>query len=49
MRFGSAAPIEAGYLLDDLFVEVIADGCHLPKELLQLIYKVKGADSVFVW
>ena len=43
-RVGGA--IEAGYLLDDLFVEVIADGCHLPKELLQLIYKVKGADRI---
>lgn len=41
-----AGSIEAGYLLDDLFVEVIADGKHLPKELLQLIYKVKGADRI---
>jgi len=41
-----AGAIEAGYLLDDLFVEVIADGKHLPKELLQLIYKVKGADRI---
>jgi len=43
-RVGGA--IEAGYLLDDLYVEVIADGKHLPKELLQLIYKVKGADRI---
>lgn len=41
-----AGAIEAGYLLDDLFVEVIADGKHLPKELLRLIYKVKGADRI---
>ncbi|WP_426351330.1 N-acetylglucosamine-6-phosphate deacetylase [Alloiococcus sp. CFN-8] len=41
-----AGAIEAGYLLDDLYVEVIADGKHLPKELLQLIYKVKGADRI---
>ncbi len=41
-----AGAVEAGYLIDDLFVEVIADGCHLPAELLQLIYKVKGADRV---
>ncbi|HOP74442.1 MAG TPA: N-acetylglucosamine-6-phosphate deacetylase [Bacillota bacterium] len=41
-----AGAVEAGYLLDDLFVEVIADGKHLPKELLQLIYKVKGADRI---
>lgn len=41
-----AGAVEAGYLLDDLFVEVIADGCHLPGELLELIYKVKGADKI---
>lgn len=41
-----AGAIEAGYLLDDLFVEVIADGKHLPKELLQLIYKCKGSDKM---
>ena len=44
--FRVAGAIEAGYLLDDLYVEVIADGCHLPKELLQLIYKVKGPDRI---
>lgn len=44
--FRVAGAIEAGYLLDDLFVEVIADGCHLPKELLQLIYKVKGSNRI---
>lgn len=41
-----AGAVEAGYLLDDLYVEVIADGKHLPKELLQLIYKVKGPDKI---
>lgn len=41
-----AGAVEAGYLLDDLFVEVIADGCHLPGDLLRLIYKVKGADKI---
>ncbi len=41
-----AGAIEAGYLLDDLMVEVIADGKHLPKELLQLIYKIKGSDKI---
>jgi len=41
-----AGAIEAGYLIDDLYVEVIADGCHLPAELLQLIFKIKGADRI---
>ena len=40
--------IEFGYLYDDVFVEVIADGKHLPKSLLQLIYKVKGADRIML-
>ena len=35
---------EAALLLDEVSVEVIADGKHLPKELLRLIYKIKGAD-----
>ncbi len=38
--------VEAGYLYDGLAVEAICDGCHLPKELLQLIYKSKGASKV---
>ena len=34
--------IESALLLDDLAVEVIADGKHLPAELLQLIFRCKG-------
>lgn len=41
-----AGVIEAGYLIDELFVEVIADGKHLPKDLLKLIYKIKGSDKI---
>ena len=41
-----AGAIEAGYLLDGMYVEVIADGKHLPADLLELIYKVKGPDRV---
>ena len=37
---------ESGLCIDDLTVEIIADGCHLPPELLKLIYKVKGPDRV---
>lgn len=43
-RFAGA--IEAGYLLDQLYVEAIADGSHLPAELLRLIYKIKGAQHI---
>ena len=38
--------IESAYLLDDVYVEAIADGCHLPPELLRLIIKLKGAERV---
>ena len=36
--------VEAAYLCDDLTVEIIADGCHLPKALLQMIYRFIGPD-----
>ena len=36
--------VEAGYLLDGLSVEMIADGKHLPKEILRMVWKFKGAD-----
>ena len=38
--------IEAGLNLDELTVQVIADGKHLPLSLLQLIYHCKGADKI---
>lgn len=41
-----AGVVEAGYLFDDLRVEMISDGCHLPEPFLKLIYKVKGPDSI---
>lgn len=37
---------ESAYCLDGLTVEVIADGCHLPPELLRMIVKCKGVDKV---
>ncbi len=38
--------VETAFLDDRIDVEAIADGKHLPKELLQLIYKIKGADKI---
>lgn len=35
--------LEAAYLNDHMTVEIIADGMHLPKELIQLVYKIKGS------
>lgn len=44
--FRIAGAVEAGYFIDDMFVELIADGKHLPNELLSLICKIKGADRI---
>lgn len=44
--FRYAGVIEAGYLHDELDVEIIADGVHLPAPLLKLIMKIKGTDHV---
>ncbi|MFW5787700.1 MAG: N-acetylglucosamine-6-phosphate deacetylase, partial [Halanaerobiales bacterium] len=38
--------VESAYLIDDLTVEIIADGCHLPASLLKLIYKIKGPNKI---
>ncbi len=43
-RYGGA--VESAFLFDDMDVEIIADGKHLPAELLQLIYKIKGSDHI---
>lgn len=44
--FRQAGIVEAAFLLDDMTVEIIADGCHLPASLLKLIYKIKGPDRI---
>ena len=31
---------------DELYVEIIADGKHLPPELIKMIVKIKGTDKV---
>jgi N-acetylglucosamine-6-phosphate deacetylase len=40
--FRYAGVIESAYLYDQLTVEIISDGIHLPPSLLQLIYKQIG-------
>lgn len=44
--FRYAGVIETAYLLDEMDVEIIADGVHLPAPLLKLIYKIKGPDRI---
>lgn len=39
---------EAGLLLDSLSAEIIADGKHMPPELIKLLYKCKGADHMLL-
>jgi N-acetylglucosamine-6-phosphate deacetylase len=38
--------VETTYLRDELYAEIIADGKHLPPDLLKLIYKIKGAERI---
>ena len=38
--------IEATFLRDELSCEIIADGRHLPPELIRMILKIKGEDAV---
>ncbi len=40
-----AGVVESVYLMDEIKVEIIADGSHLPAPLLQLIHKIKGASN----
>jgi N-acetylglucosamine-6-phosphate deacetylase len=42
--FRYAGVIESAYLLDEMDVEIIADGTHLPAPLLKLVYKIKGPE-----
>ena len=44
--FRYAGAVESSYLIDEMNVEIIADGIHLPASLLKLIYKIKGADNI---
>lgn len=41
-----AGVIESAYIIDEMDVEIIADGIHLPAPLLKLVYKIKGADKI---
>ena len=40
--------IETAYLVDDLYVEIIADGIHLPPELLRLILSGKSWNRIIL-
>jgi N-acetylglucosamine-6-phosphate deacetylase len=40
--------VEATYLNDEVSVELIGDGCHIPRHELLLALKIKGAEGVSV-
>lgn len=40
--FRYAGVIESAFIIDDMDVEIIADGAHLPAPLLKLVIKIKG-------
>lgn len=44
--FRFAGVIESAFILDEMDVEIIADGVHLPAPLLKLVYKIKGAERI---
>ena len=44
--FRKLGVIESAFLNDGIFAEVIGDGAHIPKELMQMIFKIKGADRL---
>lgn len=37
---------ESAFCIPGMSVEVIADGCHLPVEILNMVYRLKGVDKV---
>jgi len=43
-EFKHAGTVESVYLMDDMAVEVIADGIHVPATLLNLVYHIKGVE-----
>jgi N-acetylglucosamine-6-phosphate deacetylase len=44
--FRYAGVIESAFILDEMDVEVIADGIHVPPPLLKLVYNIKGPDKI---
>ena len=41
-----AGVIESAFLMEDMTVEIIADGIHLPPSLLKLVCKIKGPSRI---
>lgn len=46
--FRYAGVIEYGYIQDGMDLEIIADGIHVPQDLLHLLLKIKGVERIAV-
>lgn len=44
--FRFSGVLESAFCIPEMTVEIIADGCHLPVELLEMVCRVKGVDRV---
>src|SRR5438045_7931284 len=44
--FRYAGVIESAYIIEEMDVEIIADGIHVPAPLLKLVYKIKGPEKI---
>lgn len=38
--------VESIYLMDDMTVELVADGIHVPATILRMVYKIKGVERM---
>lgn len=45
-EFKYEGTIEGVYLIDEMSVELIADGIHVPPAILRLVHKIKGAECI---
>ena len=44
--FRHSGVLESAFCIPDMTVEIIADGCHLPVELLNMVWRLKGVERV---
>ena len=44
--FRISGVLESAFCIEGMTVELIADGCHLPPEILNMVYRLKGVDKV---
>lgn len=44
--FRHSGVLESAFCIPEMTVELIADGCHLPTELLEMVYRFKGVERV---